>query len=298
MKIRVPGSTSNLGAGFDSIGLAINRYLEIEAKEQEEWEFFSKDQELSQLPRGKDNLIYEAFHFTEKWIGCPEWKKGYRVSVKSEVPLSRGLGSSSTAIVAGIELANQAHQLGLSPEEKVKIGTDYEGHPDNVAPAILGGGVIALWVEGKLFYDRFLCPGVSLVVFVPAYHVPTKEAREILPKELLHSDAIRGSAVANLLVAGIKNADWKMVGEMSEMDIFHEPYRKSILPDFLAIKSFMKKEGAFGTFLSGAGPTMISFVSPQVVKENITRWKASFPDILIEEMNVSQTGVEVCKEGD
>lgn len=293
MKIRVPGSTSNLGAGFDSIGLAINRYLEIEAIEHYQWEFFSNNQELSQLPKGKDNLIYDAFRYTEKWVGCSEWQKGYRVSVSSEVPLSRGLGSSSTAIVAGIELANQTHRLGLTPEEKVKIGTDYEGHPDNVAPAILGGGVIALLSGKELYYDRFLCPNVSLVVFIPAYHVPTKDARAILPKELLHSDAVRGSAVANLLVAGLKKADWNLVGEMMEMDLFHEPYRESILPDFKEVKSFMKKEGAYGTFLSGAGPTMISFVSPDIVKEKIVQWKAAFPGIVVDEMRVSETGVKV-----
>ena len=146
--------------------------------------------------------------------------------VNSDIPLAHGLGSSSSAIVAGIELADHFGKLGLSDEEKVQIGAQIEGHPDNIAPTILGGLVVGTEVDNHFDAVKAPLPPYSLVAYVPDYNLPTKKARGVLPKELLLKEATHGSAIANTLVASLFAQNYEMAGELMEKDVFHEPYRE------------------------------------------------------------------------
>src|SRR5690554_6411272 len=136
--IKVPATTANIGAGFDSIGIALNLYLTLKVKLSDKLEFVHLSEHLNDLPTDESNFIYQIAKKTADRYQV-DVLPPCRIEVTSDIPFARGLGSSATAIVAGIELANQLLQLNLTADEKVLLATEIEGHPDNVAPAVLGG---------------------------------------------------------------------------------------------------------------------------------------------------------------
>ncbi len=222
--IKVPSSTSNLGAGFDSIGLALNLYLELEVTKSDEWNFIPKSECLEEIPSGKSNLVYEIVEKVANQYGKAGQIPTCQVEMKSEIPLARGLGSSATAIIAGIELANVLLELNLTQDDKLQIATDIEGHPDNVAPSLLGGCVIGHY-DGKVTYTQIPVNGVTFVAVIPSFELKTKDARAVLPGEFSFQESVQASSVANVSVAAICQGDWGVLGKMMEKDPFHQPYR-------------------------------------------------------------------------
>jgi len=186
--------------------------------------------------------------------------------MQSEIPLTRGLGSSSSVIVAGIELANQLRRLNLTDEEKVRIATEIEGHPDNVAPAVLGDFVIASFVERKVASVRCPFPKVGIVGFVPDQQLLTSASRKALPAKLSFKEAVSASSIANVMVGAILSNDLKLAGQMMEKDLFHEKYRDSLVPHMKIIRELSRKFAAYATYLSGAGPTILTFLPLEKVK--------------------------------
>ncbi len=255
--LKVPGSTSNLGPGFDSIGMAVNRYLYLSFKVSKEWSIqFIEHPDW--LPNYKDNLIYIAAMHTSELFQSE--LPPLDIKMHSEIPLARGLGSSAAAIVAGIEIADVVLSLQLSMKEKAHIASRLEGHPDNTTASLYGGITISMHSEAET--DTLVCEAsnIELIAMIPETELETKKSRQVLPKNLPFSEAIRGSSVGNLLVAAILQNDWLLAGKMMESDIFHQPYRESLIPDLPRITAFGKTIGVFGTALSGAGPTIISIV--------------------------------------
>ncbi|MDR1606005.1 MAG: homoserine kinase [Streptococcaceae bacterium] len=250
MKISVPATSANLGPGFDSVGLALNLYLTIEVlAPSQQWEI---QHELGDnVPVDHDNmLIATALQVS------PELTP-HQIKMTSDIPLARGLGSSSSVIVAGIELANQLGQLHLSVADKLAIATKMEGHPDNIAPAILGGLVIAHSYDGDTSYVAADLPETGLLVFVPDYQLKTSESRQVLPTEFAYQEAVAASAVANVAVAALLTGDMVLAGQMMEKDRFHERYRGQFVPEFAQIRELAHAQGAYASYLSGAGPTIM-----------------------------------------
>ncbi|WP_186576406.1 homoserine kinase [Aquibacillus kalidii] len=271
--IKVPSSTSNLGAGFDSIGLALNLFLELKVTKSESWEFIPGSDCLNDIPTGKDNLVYQiAEQVAVKFDKGP--LSPCRVEMKSDIPLARGLGSSATATIAGIELANVLLDLNLSQEEKLDIATNIEGHPDNVAPSLMGGCVIGHfdyevnWIKAKV-------ENVTFVAIIPNFELKTKEARAVLPSTFKYQEAVHASSIANVSVAAICQGDWELLGKMMKKDLFHQPYRKYLIPHYEELEAYLE-ESVYGTFLSGAGPTMIAIVNNIKVEELLNKWKADY----------------------
>ncbi|MFC4404831.1 homoserine kinase [Gracilibacillus xinjiangensis] len=289
--IKVPSSTSNLGAGFDSIGLALNLYLELKVKRAEEWEFVPASACLEGIPRGKDNLIYEIAEKVADLYGKKKELSPCLVEMKSEIPLARGLGSSATAIIAGIELADILLDLNLSKDEKLQIATDIEGHPDNVAPSLLGGCVIGHY-DGKVNCTQIPVKGVTFVAVIPNFELKTKDARAVLPNEFSYKESVQASSVANVSVAAICQGNWKLLGEMMNKDYFHQPYRKSLIPHYDELHEYLSLQ-AYGVFLSGAGPTMIAIVDDKNVFNTVRQWKNDYPDYQWLSLHVENSGVYV-----
>ncbi|GAA0303360.1 homoserine kinase [Gracilibacillus halotolerans] len=289
--IKVPSSTSNLGAGFDSIGLALNLYLELEVTRSDKWEFTPTTDSLQGIPIGKDNLIYQIADKVATQFGREDMLLPCAIKMKSEIPLARGLGSSATAIIAGIELANLLCDLQLSSDDKLQIATDIEGHPDNVAPSLIGGCVIGHY-DGKVAYTKVPVNGVTFVAVIPNYELKTKDARAVLPGEFSFKESVQASSVANVSVAAICQGDWGLLGEMMKKDHFHQPYRKSLIPHYDELYNYLSKE-AHGVFLSGAGPTMIAVVDDNKVESIANIWKHDFPDYEWLLLQVENHGVEV-----
>lgn len=261
LSIKVPGSTANLGPGFDSIGLAVNLYLHLEAVPSDRWTFNYETPGFESIPTNEENLIYQAAQFTAKKKGITRTLPPQYVTVTCELPLASGLGSSAAAIVAGIELADQLLSMSLSKEEKARIASLYEGHPDNVTASVYGGLVIASHDDKETIVVQSGTPKVEMILMTPKQELLTSESREVLPKTLSFKESVRASSVANVLVASLLQGDIKTAGKMMRNDRFHQPYRSKIVPDLPVISAFGLEHDIDGVALSGAGPSIMCYMS-------------------------------------
>ncbi|HET7627978.1 MAG TPA: homoserine kinase [Bacillales bacterium] len=275
LSICVPGSTSNLGAGFDSIGLAVNRYLRLEAVEDANWQFDLASPQLEGLPTDENNLIAKTVRHVAAEAGAAA--PACRVRMTCELPTARGLGSSAAAIVAGIELADRLLNLELSPEDRLKTACLLENHADNLAASLFGGLVITAKDGSDTYHFQAGTPGIEMVVLVPVFQLKTVAAREVLPQDLPFQSAVAGSSFANLMVAAIMKNDWATAGRMMEKDLFHQPYRESLVPGLKQVAKAARGAGAYGAALSGAGPAMIAFVEPGKGDQVAKRMRAASP---------------------
>ena len=250
MKIIVPATSANVGPGFDSVGVAVTKYLEIQVcEEREEW--MIEHQLGKWIPRDERNLLLKIA------LQIAPDLQPRRLKMVSDIPLARGLGSSSSVIVAGIELANQLGNLKLSKHEKLQLATKIEGHPDNVAPAIYGNLVIASSVEGQVSAVVAPFPECAFLAYIPNYELRTRDSRGVLPKKLSYKEAVAASSIANVAIAALLTGDMVKAGQAIENDLFHERYRQELVREFATIKKVAKRNGAYATYLSGAGPTVM-----------------------------------------
>lgn len=256
MKIIVPATSANVGPGFDSVGIAVTRYLTIEVLEPADSWVIEHDLGAG-IPTDEKNLLLQTA------LSIAPAIQPHHIKMLSQVPLARGLGSSSSVIVAGIELANQLANLQLSDAEKLRIATEIEGHPDNVAPAIFGNMVIASYIGEDVQYVTADFPSCDLVAFVPSYQLKTSDSRNVLPKEWSYKEAVAASSVANVAIAALLKGDLVTAGRSIESDHFHERYRQSLVKEFPQVKEVAHAHGAFATYLSGAGPTIMNLLAPE-----------------------------------
>ena len=256
MKIIVPATSANVGPGFDSVGIAVTRYLTIEVLEPADAWVIEHDLGAG-IPTDEKNLLLSTA------LSISTDMQPHRIKMTSQVPLARGLGSSSSVIVAGIELANQLADLKLSDAEKLRIATKIEGHPDNVAPAIFGNMVIASYIGKDVQYVTADFPSCDLVAFVPSYQLKTSDSRNVLPKEWSYKEAVAASSVANVAIAALLKGDLLTAGSSIESDHFHERYRQSLVKEFPQVKEVAHAHGAYATYLSGAGPTIMNLLAPE-----------------------------------
>ena len=255
MKIIVPATSANVGPGFDSVGVAVTKYLEIQVcEEREEW--MIEHQLGKWIPRDERNLLLKIA------LQIVPDLQPRRLKMISDIPLARGLGSSSPVIVAGIELAHQLGNLKLSQHEKLQLATKIEGHPDNVAPAIYGNLVIASSVEGQVSAVVAPFPECAFLAYIPNYELRTRDSRGVLPKKLSYKEAVAASSIANVAIAALLTGDMIKAGQAIESDLFHERYRQDLVREFAAIKKVAKRNGAYATYLSGAGPTVMVLAEP------------------------------------
>ncbi len=255
MKIIVPATSANVGPGFDSVGVAVTKYLEIQVcEEREEW--MIEHQLGKWIPRDERNLLLKIA------LQIVPDLQPRRLKMVSDIPLARGLGSSSSVIVAGIELANQLGNLKLSDHDKLQLATKIEGHPDNVAPAIYGNLVIASSVEGQVSAIVAPFPECAFLAYIPNYELRTRDSRGVLPRKLSYKEAVAASSIANVTIAALLTGDMVKAGQAIESDLFHERYRQELVREFATIKKVAKKNGAYATYLSGAGPTVMVLADP------------------------------------
>ncbi len=249
MRITVPATSANIGPGFDSVGVALSKYLTIDILEAADSWFIAHD--LEDIPSDETNLLIQTALQVKPDLAP------HRLKMTSDIPLARGLGSSSSVIVAGIELANQLGKLDLSNETKLEIATEIEGHPDNVAPAIYGNLVVSSYLNHELNHVVADFPEASFVAFIPDYELKTSDSRGVLPDNLSYKEAVAASSVANVAVAALLTGDLETAGRAIEGDLFHERFRQPLVSEFSEIKAIGAQKGAYATYLSGAGPTVM-----------------------------------------
>lgn len=247
-KITVPATTSNMGPGFDFLGMSLslyNTYLFEESKRYEFIGFESID----------NNMAYQTYLlFMQRHS-----KKEIPVKItllRNEVPSSRGLGSSATAVVAGIRAAN--YMLGdiVSEDEMIKEMVDFEGHPDNILAAYFGGMVSSIYDNDKLLsFKHEISDKLKFTLVIPNYSVKTKDARSILPKSLKYSDVLYNASRAFILKDAYKNGDIETL-RIASKDAIHEKYRATLIKDYDYIKSLETKYNLIVN-ISGSGSTML-----------------------------------------
>lgn len=261
--VKVPASTANLGPGFDVLGMALNLYntVTLEECDQTGWFIDIKGEGENLIPRDSSNLIARTIlYLLEK---TDYQITGFKLSLDNKIPFQRGLGSSAGAIVGGLVAANALVGQPFSPDELLQMAVEIEGHPDNVAAALFGGVVIVAQNDNSLIYSRFVPQkGLKVTAVIPDFQLSTKRARSVLPEKVPLSDAVYNMGHLALLITALRDGDWELLGAALH-DRLHQPYRCPLVPGLVDIMELAREAGAYGVFLSGAGPTVIAFTPPR-----------------------------------
>ena len=269
IKVRVPSSTANLGPGFDVFGAALSLYNEFEAEyvpDAKKTYFMLKGVGKKSLPRGKKSLFWQAMQETFEVLRETKFSlNNLNISINNNIPLSGGLGSSSTAIVGGIMLANALCKNKLDKSQIADLAIKTEGHPDNVIPTIFGGLCICSKNEAENYGTiiNLPVPKLKVVLCVPSFELRTKCSRQILPKMIGINDVVFNMSRVALLTAAFCCADYSLLRQAMQ-DKLHQPYRCKMIPAMNEILQAALDAKAFGAFLSGSGPTLAALCSQKV----------------------------------
>ncbi len=281
IKLRVPASSANMGAGFDTLGVALGLYNRITIEEiPEGLEVINKNTQ-SFIPRDKNNLIYRAM--LELFRHVDYKPKGYRIAQNSSIPMTRGLGSSSACIVGGMLAANVISHRQLSYNEVIHLAAKMEGHPDNVGPAMYGGFCVSL-TDGDttIIKSTKIENDIKFAVIIPDFFVATRKSRGVLPSMVDFKDAVYNISHASMFQAAMLTGDMSAL-RLGVKDRLHQPYRKGYIDGMEEIFDKTYSLGSHATYLSGSGPTILSVLDgdydafctgmQEYFKENSLKWK-------------------------
>lgn len=273
IKVTVPATSANLGIGYDTLGMAVSLYSHFTFDHADELTITGCPEEF----RNRDNMVYVAFEQAlERW-GMEPFP--ICIDIQTEIPVARGLGSSSTCVVAGIMGAAALTRHTVTREELVAMATELEGHPDNVAPALLGAAVCSFTPAGKL--PRCLRYNVSdrlrFITIIPPYEVHTSEARKVVPQEVPLSTAVWQMGRIAGLTRGLETGDLDLIAAAND-DRLQEPYRRKLIPDYDAIRATCLDGGAKTLWISGSGSTLMAVTDDTIVAKFLqVRLREQFP---------------------
>ena len=261
VRVSVPSTTANLGPGFDCLGAALDLHNEFVFTRidggGDHFDLIMESSDGNHLRGGPENLVFRAAQ--KVWASANVSPFALEARVKLAVPPARGLGSSATAIVAGLIGANAIMDSPLSKEKLLELAIDIEGHPDNVVPSLLGGLCLTArsashrWRIVRCDWDN----SIKAVVAIPAIRLSTSEARRVMPKNIPISDAVTNMGALTLLLNGLKTGNSELIKE-GMFDKLHEPYRWKLIKGGLEVKQAALEAGALGCAISGAGPSILA----------------------------------------
>lgn len=256
LKISVPASSANLGAGFDALGLALTLYNHVWMEEAEGCRIESADG--APIPTDESNMIYRTARVLYQRCGRPFY--GLHIRQENNIPMARGLGSSSACLVAGLLGANTLLGSPLDKEDVADLAAELEGHPDNVAPALLGGLVTSVMDGGRVHSVSVpVSERIRFAVFIPDFELKTEVARAALPAEVTRQDAVYNLSRAALMTASLFSGSLQNL-RVAVQDRLHQPYRFPMIPGAEQIFYTAYDLGAFGVAISGAGPSILAII--------------------------------------
>ena len=273
IKVTVPATSANLGIGYDTLGMAVSLYSHFTFDHADTLTITGCPEEF----QNRDNMVYVAFEQALEQWGMEPFP--ISIDIQTEIPVARGLGSSSTCVVAGIMGAAALTRRTVTREELVAMATALEGHPDNVAPALLGAAVCSFTPEGEL--PRCLRYNVSerlrFITIIPPYEVHTSEARKVVPKEVPLSTAVWQMGRIAGLTRGLETGDTELIAAAND-DRLQEPYRRKLIPDYDAIRATCLESGAKTIWISGSGSTLMAVTDDTIVAKFLqVRLREQFP---------------------
>lgn len=253
IKVTVPATTANMGPGFDCLGMALNLYTTVLFEETEGNLVIEGCEPEYQ---NENNLIYRTMLAVFERAGYKH--KGMKIKVNSDIPVSRGLGSSAACILAGIIGANEICKAGLTKLEILKFATEIEGHPDNITPALFGGVTVSVYDNDEVYFNQLpMNTSLDFYALIPNFTLSTSESRSVLPKQIPFEDATYNIGRVALMVASLAKGDLDLLN-VSIKDRLHQKYRGSLIHEYDFIMDQLDSLQIKGAFLSGAGPTIIA----------------------------------------
>lgn len=260
LEIIVPATSANIGPGFDCLGIALNIYNKFYVQEIESG---LEIEGCEDAYKNENNLVYTSMKYFFDRVKPEKIPAGIKIKIQSEVPICRGLGSSASCIVAGVIAANALSGANLDKNQLLNIASEIEGHPDNVAPAILGNMIVSVTDNENIHYDIIKIPEeLRFCAMIPNFKLSTEKARGVLPKEILYSDGVFNVSRVALLISALLNKNFDLL-KVACQDKLHQNYRGTLIENYNDIVEKSEQLNSIGVFLSGAGPTIMS-----LIKEN------------------------------
>jgi len=260
IKIEIPATSANLGSGFDCLGVALNMYNHVWMEEADEIDITSKDNVV--IPTDESNLIYWSAE--RLYSECGKKLPGLKIIQENNIPMTRGLGSSSACIVAGLVGANRFLGSPLTKHDLVNLACKIEGHPDNTTPALLGGLVTAAMENGHVYSVSVpVAKNIRFGVFIPPFELKTEVARKALPNEYSRENAVYNLSRSSLMTAALFSGSLENL-RVAVQDSIHQPYRKKFISGVETVFRMSYELGSYGTYISGAGPSIIAIIDDKL----------------------------------
>ncbi|MGL5835087.1 MAG: homoserine kinase [Waterburya sp.] len=296
--VTVPATTANIGVGFDCLGAALTMTNEFQFEvvdSDTQLKIMVEGEEAHKVGVGESNLIYRSLVHLYQHI--EQTPPPLEITIKLGVPLSRGLGSSATAIIGGLLGANSLAGHPLNQWEIMEMAIAIEGHPDNVVPALRGNCLLSVedqgaWQISPIPWHQNIIP----IVAIPNFELSTREARSVLPTEYSRSDAIFNISRMGLLIRGLEtnNSAWL---KTALADKLHQPYRQQLIKGYQEVQQAALGAGAYGMVISGAGPTLLALTAPeqakQVVISMMTAWQSLGVESQVRSLAINGSGAKV-----
>lgn len=291
MRVSVPATSANLGPGFDTLGLAIRLKNQVIIKPSK-FHSVSLRGEGSNNPMLKDNNMFIAI-FNDFYHNLCQKRRTFRFEFINEIPLSRGLGSSSAVIISAIASAYAIEGIELEKEKILNFALAYESHPDNITPAVMGGFNVAAVENNEVKYiNKSIPKELSSVVVVPNRSISTNLSRKTLPYKYSKEDTIFNVSHSSLLTAAFISENWEML-RVASLDMVHQSYRMKQMPELFEVQKIALKYGALMSTLSGSGSTMFNIVYSRESKKLEDALKKKFPHFRVFTCPFDNNGVKI-----
>ena len=291
MRVSVPATSANLGPGFDSLGIAISMKNQVIIKPAK-FHSVSLKGEGSNNPVLKDNNMFISI-FNDFYFNLSQKKRNFRFEFTNEVPLSRGLGSSSAVIVSAIASAYAIEGIKVEKQKLLNLALAYENHPDNITPAVMGGFNVATVQDNEVkFLNKSIPKTLKAVVVIPNRPISTHLSRKTLPYKYSKEDLIFNISHSSLLTAAFMKEDWKMLRTAS-MDKVHQKYRMKQMPELFEVQKTALRSGALMSTLSGSGSTLFSICFADDVKRLEKALKQKFSHFRVIISDFDNIGVKI-----